>query len=121
MYTKVCPICNKQFGAVNNHYKYCSKECSTKHSREVKKEQNRIYYRQPENKAKRKIYNSLHYKPVGKTCASCGALLPDGRAIFCLDCLLDDYDKTHSSRAYSRLSSRGFDLPMIQHELNERR
>ena len=121
MYTKICPICSKQFEAVNNHYKYCSDECRAKKHQQDNNERSRLWYSKSENKAKRKIYNSLHYKSVGKTCASCGTLLPDGRASFCLDCLLKDYDATHSSRAYQRLSSRGFDLQMIQHELNERR
>lgn len=95
-YDKICSICGKSF--VSDFYgrKYCSKSC-----------------------AKVAIRRRHDIKP--KFCATCGKQLADYRQTWCLDCLLKDYEKTHSSVAYHRLCNRGFDRDTIIQELKNRR
>ena len=69
---------------------------------------------------KRHKWYKEHYVPVGKCCVECGNLLPDGRASYCLDCLLKDYASGNRRVAGQRLSCRGYDKEMILYEIKER-
>lgn len=95
-YKKTCPICNKDFISESISRVYCSKTCL-------------------------KTAVRCRYDPNPKPCATCGKELYDRRQKWCLDCLLDDYEQTHSPISYHRLQNRGYDVESIIEELKNRK
>ena len=119
MYDKICPVCGSAFQSPNPCYKYCSDPCRKTVSDKRKREYSRIYYQKTLDA--QRAYRKKHYKHVGRCCEDCGALLPDGRQRYCLDCLLKDYIENKSRIAYARLACRGYDRELIALELQSRR
>lgn len=95
-YNKICAICGKSFVSLGNTCKYCSQDCS-------------------------KIAARRRYDPKPKLCPTCGKELYDRRQKWCLNCLLDDYEQTHSPISYHRLQNRGYDIESIIEELKNRK
>lgn len=115
---KKCRICGAEFDAVNPNYCLCSDACRKIAHKESNKKNARRYYRQDVVRDKRKIYYREHHKPVGKKCDMCGDVLPDGRATYCLTCLLKDHAQNPSIVTRKRLYNRGFDSLMIEEEIS---
>lgn len=61
-------------------------------------------------------------KKTTKKCLRCGKQLTHGNQIFCLDCLLDDYETArYKTGAEMALFNRGLNKEMILQELEERK
>ena len=114
---KKCRICGTEFDAANPRYCLCSDACRKIAYKESNKKNALRYYHQDVVRDRRKIYYREHYKPVGKKCGMCGDVLPDGRATYCLTCLLKDHAKNPSIVTQKRLYNRGFDNLMIEEEI----
>lgn len=114
---KKCRICGAEFEAANPNYCLCSDVCRKIARKESDKKSAWRYCRQDVVRDRRKIYYREHYKPVGKKCGMCGDTLPDGRATYCLTCLLKDHAKNPSIVTRKRLYNRGFDSLMIEEEI----
>ena len=120
MYDKICKVCGGSFQAANPRYVICSDECRKAYAKTQSRKRSAIYYSTAIGKFKHKKYNRDRYIPVGKHCVDCGELLPDGRASYCLDCLLKDYAAGNKVVAGQRLACRGYDKAMILAEIKER-
>lgn len=94
-YTKICAICGKSFNGKAHNAKYCSSAC-------------------------RKTADRKKYSSKNIACRACGKPLPDSRQQWCIDCLLDDYQKTKSEISFNRLRNRGYDKEMILDEIKNR-
>ena len=94
-YNFKCVVCGRSFKSFCHNAKYCTIKC-----------RNEIL------KRKR--------NPKRKFCSTCGKELADGRQTWCLECLLLDYQNTHSSISYKRLCNRGYDRIIIEEELKKR-
>ena len=113
---KICPVCGNSFQAVNAKFKYCSDDCRKKYNRE----RLHIYRNTLKGKYYRHKYHEQHYEPANKHCTKCGELLTDGRASYCLDCLLKDYLYNNTAVTRQRLYNRGYDTESIMNEIKER-
>lgn len=114
---KKCRICGAEFNAVNPRYCLCSDECRKIAYKESHRRSMYKYNLQDVNKDKAKIYYKQHRRLVNKKCGMCGERLPDGRATYCLTCLLKDHAKNPSIVTRQRLYNRGFDSLMIEEEI----
>lgn len=114
---KKCRICGAEFDAANPRYCLCSDECRKIAYKESNRRSMYKYNRQDVNKDKRKLYYKQHRQLVSKKCGMCGEVLPDGRATYCLTCLLRDHAQNPSIVTRKRLYNRGFDSLMIKEEI----
>ncbi len=114
---KKCRICGAEFNAANPNYCLCSDECRKIAYKESHRRSIYKYNLQDVNKDKIKIYYKQHRQLVNKKCGMCGERLPDGRATYCLTCLLRDHAQNPSTVTRKRLYNRGFDSLMIEEEI----
>ena len=109
---KICEICNAEFEATRVFTKYCP-DCRLNAYRDNTK----IWQKNNPDKireARRRKYL------VEVFCATCGEKLPNGKQVFCLNCLLKDYKYNYSQKAAARLCCRGFNSKEIWDMIKER-
>ena len=114
---KKCRICGAEFDATNPNYCLCSDACRKIAYKESNRRSTYKYNHRDVNKDKRKLHYKQHRQLVNKKCGMCGERLPDGRATYCLTCLLRDHAQNPSTVTRKRLYNRGFDSLMIEEEI----
>ena len=121
MFSIKCQICGKEFETNRSVNKYCSDTCRKQGLSIVRKQYYGKYRQTEAYHIYRNTYHKNNYHYVVKFCKCCGKKLNDARQTWCIDCLFDDYNKTHSKESFMRLTNRGYNKALIMEELRNRR